>query len=41
MLAFGASGGNPADFDEFALYDQVLTPDQVAAHYDAGTGGAH
>ena len=39
VLAFGAAGGNQANFDEFALYDQVLTPTQVAAHFAAGSGG--
>jgi hypothetical protein len=36
-LQFGDIASNPAAFDEFALYDQVLTPAQVAAHYAAGT----
>ena len=36
VLAFGAAGGNQANFDEFALYDSVLTPEQVAAHFAAG-----
>ena len=36
-LQFGDIASNQASFDEFALYDQVLTPAQVAAHYAAGT----
>ena len=31
---------NQADFDEFALYDPVLTPERVQAHHSAGIGGA-
>ena len=38
-LVFGAAGGNQANFDEFALYDDVLTPAQVVGHYVAATGG--
>ncbi|HEX4345351.1 MAG TPA: hypothetical protein VHZ31_07305 [Solirubrobacteraceae bacterium] len=36
-LQFGDIASTQAAFDEFALYDQVLTPAQVAAHYAAGT----
>ena len=36
-LVFGAGGANPADFDEFALYDQVLTPAEVLTHFQAGS----
>jgi hypothetical protein len=35
-LTFGVAGSTPAKYDEFALYDQVLTPEQIAAHYAAG-----
>ena len=34
-LTFGNAAGAPAKFDEFALYDSVLTPAQVSAHYAA------
>ncbi len=37
-LQFGDGAASQADFDEFALYDNVLTPAQVAEHYAAGTG---
>ena len=37
QLVFGAAGGNQANFDEFALYDGVLTPAQVLSHHDAGS----
>ncbi len=34
-LTFGNAAGAPAKFDEFALYDSVLTPAQITAHYNA------
>ena len=34
-LTFGSAAGAPAKFDEFALYDNVLTPAQITAHYQA------
>ncbi|HEY1538600.1 MAG TPA: hypothetical protein VGF63_04315 [Solirubrobacteraceae bacterium] len=37
-LQFGDIASSQAALDEFALYDQVLTPAQVAAHYAAGAG---
>jgi hypothetical protein len=33
-LTFGSAGSTPAQYDEFALYDQALTATQVAAHHD-------
>jgi CSLREA domain-containing protein len=38
-LTFGIAGGMAANFDEFAVYDQVLTPAEALAHYTAGVGG--
>jgi len=38
LLTFGAAGSTSADYDEFAIYDSVLTADQVADHYAAGAG---
>lgn len=35
-LQFGDGGSVPANYDEFAVYDQVLTDAQVAARYAAG-----
>jgi hypothetical protein len=35
-LTFGSAGSTPAQYDEFALYDQVLTLAEVQAHYQAG-----
>jgi DNA-binding beta-propeller fold protein YncE len=37
LLTFGAAGSTPADYDEFAIYDGVLSAAQIQAHYDAGT----
>jgi hypothetical protein len=37
-LTFGIAGGMAANFDEFAVYDQVLTPAEALAHYNAGIG---
>ena len=37
LLIMGDGAGNQADFDEFAVYDGVLSPARVAAHYTAGT----
>jgi sugar lactone lactonase YvrE len=34
-LTFGNAAGASARFDGFALYDSVLTPAQIAAHYSA------
>jgi hypothetical protein len=34
-LTFGNAAGASAKFDEFALYNSVLTPAQIAAHYAA------
>ena len=36
-LVFGSSTNSQADFDEFAIYNQVLTPGQIQAHYAAST----
>lgn len=36
-LTFGIAGGTAANFDEFAVYDQVLTPAEALAHYTAGS----
>jgi len=36
-LLFGSGGTLPATIDEFAIYDQVLTGAEIAAHYAAGT----
>jgi hypothetical protein len=36
LLTFGAAGSTSADYDEFALYDSVLSAAQIQAHYDAG-----
>jgi hypothetical protein len=35
-LTFGGAGSTPTLFDDFALYDGVLNPSQVAAHNAAG-----
>jgi subtilisin-like proprotein convertase family protein len=35
-LTFGGAGSTPTLFDDFALYDGVLNPGQVAAHHAAG-----
>jgi len=35
-LTFGSTATSPATFDEFALYDGVLTAAQVHAHYVIG-----
>jgi hypothetical protein len=35
-LTFGSAAGAAAQYDEFALYDQVLSPQQVADHHAAG-----
>ena len=35
-LTFGSAGSTPAQYDEFALYDQVLSPQQITDHYIAG-----
>ena len=37
-LYFGSSAGGRADFDEFALYDGVLSATQVLGHVQAGAG---
>ncbi|MDP2710820.1 MAG: LamG domain-containing protein [Solirubrobacteraceae bacterium] len=37
-LAFGTSGSSSADFDEFAVYDSVLTQEQIDERYEAGGG---
>jgi hypothetical protein len=37
-LTFGGAGSTQADYDEFALYDQVLTPAEVLEHFDAARG---
>jgi hypothetical protein len=34
-LTFGSSANSQADVDEFAVYDHVLTPAQIQAHYAA------
>jgi DNA-binding beta-propeller fold protein YncE len=36
LLTFGAAGSTSADYDEFAIYDGVLSAAQIQAHYDAG-----
>jgi subtilisin-like proprotein convertase family protein len=36
-LTFAGAGSTPTVFDEFALYDGVLTPAEVAAHHTAGS----
>jgi hypothetical protein len=36
-LTFGSADGATAQYDEFALYDQVLSQQQVADHYSAGS----
>jgi subtilisin-like proprotein convertase family protein len=38
-LTFTGAGAPPHTLDEFALYDGVLSPSQVAAHHLAGIGG--
>ena len=35
-LTFGSSASSPAQYDEFALYDTVLSQAQVSARYAAG-----
>ena len=40
VLGFGSGASSPADFDEFALYDGVLTATQIQAHYVAGVGAS-
>ena len=35
-LFFGTTGTTPADFDEFALYDEALSATEIAAHAAAG-----
>ena len=35
-LTFGSAASTPAQYDEFALYDEVLTQQQVTDHYIAG-----
>ena len=35
-LLFGSGSSTPADFDEFAVYDGVLTQAQVSARYALG-----
>ena len=35
-LIFGTTNSGSAQFDEFALYDEPLTPGKVGEHYDAG-----
>ena len=37
-ITFGTTASTSAQFDEFALYPEVLTPTQVGEHYAAGTG---
>jgi hypothetical protein len=37
-LQFGDGASTPATYDQFALYDGVLTPEQVAEHFAAGPG---
>ena len=37
-LLFGSGGAVQADFDEFALYNGVLTATDVLEHYNAGRG---
>ena len=37
-LVFGTTNSGSAQYDEFALYDQVLTPTEVGEHHDAVTG---
>ncbi len=39
-LLFGSAGDSPADFDEFALYANVLSAARVQAHYVTGHPGA-
>ena len=39
MLTFGAAGSTSADYDEFAIYDGVLSATRIQAHYDAGVPG--
>jgi hypothetical protein len=38
FLIMGDGASTQANYDEFAVYDGVLTPERVAAHYGAGTG---
>lgn len=37
-LTFAAAASARADFDEFALYDQVLGAGQIKNHHDTGIG---
>ena len=37
-LTFGSTATSPATFDEFALYDGVLTQADITEHYVAGHG---
>ena len=39
LLTFGAAGSTSADYDEFAIYDNVLSATQIQAHYNAGNPG--
>jgi subtilisin-like proprotein convertase family protein len=39
LLTFGISAATETKFDEFALYDGVLSGARIAAHYAAGVGG--
>jgi subtilisin-like proprotein convertase family protein len=38
LLTFGIAAATETKFDEFALYDAVLSPARIAAHYAAGVG---
>ena len=39
LLTFGISAATETKFDEFALYDGVLSGARIAAHHAAGVGG--
>jgi hypothetical protein len=39
LLTFGAAGSTSADYDEFAIYDGVLSATRIKAHYDAAVPG--
>ena len=39
--SFGSAPSTPATYDEFALYDAALNPDQVSNHHAAGVGAPH
>lgn len=39
-MSFGGAGSAAAKYDEFSIYDSVLTQTQVQARYAAGTGGS-